>query len=445
MRKTSSSRFPREWARHAKSALLHAVALGRVALLEVRSGFANGPLAQKRRLAEIDRLRGENALLREELRIKDARLAGIPAHKRPLYEPVERLAILALRAAAGWNGAETGRRFLLAPATIASWTRRLDEGGPDALVQTREPVNRFPEFVVELVAELKRTLPTMGKVRIAQVLARGGLHLAPATVARFLKRARRPRPGPADEPAGEGGGRNKNESPRVVRARYAHHVWHVDLTVVPTTAGFWVPWLPFSLPIVWPFAWTVAVVLDHFSRAVVAHGVYRKQPSAAQMCSLLDRAVQRAGRSPRHMITDQGVQFQGAYLAWCRRRLVSPRFGAIGKKGSIAVVERFIRSMKDECFRRIPVPFELAAFRRELDAYLGWYCETRTHTALGGSTPEDRLRRRGRDAPAIEPRARYPLGRGKRRRRRLRGKLVLVIGYAEGRSHLPVVTLREAA
>ena len=243
------------------------------------------------------------------------------------------------------------------------------------------------------------------------------------------------------------GQRKKSRSPRVVTARYAHHLWHADLTVVPTSAGFWVPWLPFSLPIVWPFAWTVAVILDHHSRAVVAHDVYRKQPTAEQVCELLERAVRRAGRGPRHMITDRGVQFQGEYLAWCRRRRVSPRFGAIGKKGSIAIVERFIRSMKDECFRRITVPFECAAFRRELDAYVDWYCEIRTHTALAGATPEDRLRGRGRgrDAPAIETRAGYPLGRGKRRKRRLRGKLVLVIRYAEGRSHLPVVALREAA
>jgi hypothetical protein len=50
-----------------------------------------------------------------------------------------------------------------------------------------EPVNRFPEFVRYLVRELKALLPAMGKVRIAQVLARAGLHLGATTVGRMLR------------------------------------------------------------------------------------------------------------------------------------------------------------------------------------------------------------------------------------------------------------------
>jgi len=50
----------------------------------------------------------------------------------------------------------------------------------------------------------------------------------------------------------------------------------------------------------------------------------------------------------------------------CKRRGIRPRFAAIGKHGSITVVERFIRSMKSECTRRIVVPFRLNQMRREL-------------------------------------------------------------------------------
>ena len=444
MRRASSSTSPlRGLPRHAKFALLHAIALARAALLDARAGFANGPLARRRRAVDLDRLRVENALLREELRIKDRRLARIPPHQRPHYVPVERLAILCLRSAAGWSAMQTARRFLLTPATIASWTRRLDEDGPAALVQTRDPVNRFPEFVAELVVRLRCTLPSMGKVRIAQVLARAGLRLAPTTIARFLKRAHRPRPrAGAVVPA-----QRQHESSRVVTARYPHHLWHVDLTVIPTAAGFWVPWVPFSLPIVWPFAWTVAVILDHFSRTVVASAVYPRQPTARQICALLERAARHAGRPPRHLVTDRGAQFREDYLAWCARRRVQPRFGAVGKKGSIAIVERFIRSMKDECFRCISVPLEHRAVCRELDAYAAWYNEVRPHSALAGATPSDRLARRGlaRDSPAIETRSRHPLRRGTRPTRRLHGALALVVDRMQRRSHLPIVSLREAA
>ena len=54
--------------------------------------------------------------------------------------------MLELRAARGWSLQQTADTFLVTAATIASWMKRVDEEGPDALVQLREPVNKFPEF-----------------------------------------------------------------------------------------------------------------------------------------------------------------------------------------------------------------------------------------------------------------------------------------------------------
>jgi hypothetical protein len=131
--------------------------------------------------------------------------------------------------------------------------------------------------------------------------------------------------------------------------------------------------MPYAVAQRWPFGAWVGVVLDHFSRTVVARGVFEKQPTAKQICALLDRAVRDAGTAPRHIVTDQGVQFRDEYRAWCKRRGARPRFGAVGQHGSIAIVERFIRSMKHEAFARIIVPMSLRLLAREIDAYLGWY------------------------------------------------------------------------
>ncbi len=95
-------------------------------------------------------------------------MARISPHRRPQYRPVERMAILELRAAQGWSLRQTAKTFLVTDATIGSWTKRIDEEGPDALVQLREPVNRFPQFVRYAVQRLKTLCPTMGKVKIAQ-------------------------------------------------------------------------------------------------------------------------------------------------------------------------------------------------------------------------------------------------------------------------------------
>jgi hypothetical protein len=130
--------------------------------------------------------------------------------------------------ARSWSQQQTADTFQIAAATIASWHKRLDEHGPDALVQLREPVNRFPDFVRYLVQRLKLLCPSLGKVKIAQVLARTGLHLAPSTVGRILNQPSTPKPAAP-----------KQNASRVPTAKHPNHVWHVDLTTVPTSQGFW--------------------------------------------------------------------------------------------------------------------------------------------------------------------------------------------------------------
>ena len=177
------SPLPRNWPRRVRSAVVHTIALAHTSLTHARSVAANSINARIRLKEESDRLRNEILLLQEESRIKDARMEQIPAHRRPHYPPTERLTILEHRAAHGWSLAQTARRFLITTATVASWMHRLDEEGPAALVQTSEPMNKFPEFVGYIVRRLKLLCPTMGKIRIANVLCRAGLHLGPMRVA----------------------------------------------------------------------------------------------------------------------------------------------------------------------------------------------------------------------------------------------------------------------
>ena len=164
--------LPKGWPRRIRSAIVQVAAMANVAYNVARAHAEHHFDARVRLQAQLDQRDGEIALLREDARIKDARMESVPAQRRPHYPPTERLAILELRAAAGWSQAETARRFLISPLTIASWTHRLDDEGPDALVQVREPVNRFPELVGYLVQRLKVLCPKMGTRRIADVLAR---------------------------------------------------------------------------------------------------------------------------------------------------------------------------------------------------------------------------------------------------------------------------------
>jgi transposase InsO family protein len=307
---------------------VHAISLAHISLTVTRGWAANSWNARIRLKEENDRLRQEIYPLLEELRIKDARMARIPAQRRPHYTPTERLAILELRAARGWSLTQSAARLLVTPVTVAAWMGRLAEGGPAGLVQIAEPVNRFPEFVGYLVRRLKVLCPTMGRVRIARVLARAGLHLGPTTVRRMLCAPRPLMPCRTEEAA-----------PRVIAARKPNDLWHVDLTTVPTALGFWTSWVPFALPQAWPFCWCVSVAIDHCSRRIMGFAVFHRQPTASAVRGFLERRFREEGNQPRHLVTDQGRQFVArAFRRWCRRRGIRQRFGAIGKYGSLAVI-----------------------------------------------------------------------------------------------------------
>ncbi|RPI61084.1 MAG: transposase, partial [Planctomycetaceae bacterium] len=374
-----SPSLPKGWPVCVKSSVLTVIALAHYAITYARGWAANSLNARVRQAAEIDQLRSEIAMLHEELRIKDARMAAIMPHRRPHYAPQHRMAILELKAARGWSLAQAAGAFILEPATLLAWLARIDESGPTALVQLSQPVNKFPDFVRYIIQRLKAVCPTMGKVKIAQTLARAGLHLGATTVGRMLK-CELVRPPDTNLSSTDGG-----KPSRIVTAKRPNHVWHVDLTVVPTGGGFWTTWLPFSLPQRWPFCWWTACVIDHFSRRVMGIAVYNKQPDGRQVREFLAKTIRQNKASPKYIICDKGVQFwSSGFKRWCRRRKIKPRFGAVGQHGSIAVIERFIRTMKDECFRRLVVPLGRKEFMAHTNSYVDWYNCHRPHTAVGG-------------------------------------------------------------
>jgi hypothetical protein len=70
--------------------------------------------------------------------------------------------ILQLRAARGWTLEKTARVFLFDLQTLQIWMRRIDEHGERDLIQTIGPVNRYPDFVRNLVRQLKVLFPAIG-------------------------------------------------------------------------------------------------------------------------------------------------------------------------------------------------------------------------------------------------------------------------------------------
>jgi len=72
-----------------------------------------------------------------------------------------------------------------------------------------------------------------------------------------------------------------------------------------------------------------------------------------------------------------------------RRLGVRQRFGAIGKKGSIALIERLWRTLKGSLELRTLRPLFAGDFLRTVELGLIHYAHFRPHQALGGATPAE--------------------------------------------------------
>jgi len=182
-------------------------------------------------------------------------------------------------------------------------------------------------------------------------------------------------------------------------------------------------------------------------------GVFAKRPNCQQFGAFLGRTIAR-NAEPKYVICDRDRIFDcSAFRRWVKRKGIKPpRYGAVGKHGSVAVVERLILTLKTELIRRILVPMRREAFLRELHLVQDWYNGERPHTTLGGRTPNEVYyhRRPANRRPRIEPRRDWPRRSPCAKPQTLAaGKpgdaFTIRVDFRKGRRHLPVVTLNRAA
>ena len=169
---------------------------------------------------------------------------------------------------------------------------------------------------------------------------------------------------------------------------------------------------------------------------------------------MLGCAIAAAGKAPRYLVRDKRPQsWCDGFKGWCHRKGIKPpRYGAAGKHGSIAVIERLILTVKGllGCLPRVPL--RSAAFRCEVQLTIGWYNEHRPHTTLRGRTPNEVYLKRfpANRRPRFELRECWPLGSPCSRpwalvRGQAGAKVQFDVAFPAGRWHLPVVSVKRAA
>jgi len=260
---------------------------------------------------------------------------------------------------------EAAQRFLVSPRTIARWlkeaTREPAKRAVGCLVNAAPPLRAYSHVVRDLVCTME-ALGFGGSKRIAQTLARSAIKVGTETVRRWRKSKHRPLPAPAS-------------SGRTAIARYPGHVWMADLTEIP---GF--------LRI---FSCFLGVVLDVRSRMPLAARLFANQPSAEDVGALLDLAIERHG-PPRHFVSDQGAQFTAeSFRARLRSLGIRQRFGAVGQCGSIAIIERMWKTLKELLGVKRLGLVHPSDMRQRLDAALTYYAYLKPHQGLGGAVPAE--------------------------------------------------------
>ena len=150
-----------------------------------------------------------------------------------------------------------------------------------------------------------------------------------------------------------------------------NEVWHLDLA---------------ELRIVW-FRYTIAALLDGYSRKLLAFKVYRGSPKSADLVGLMRDVIHRFG-SPRFLITDHGCQFRWRFRTEVGELNVKVVRGRVRCPAFNGKVERFFKTFRI-WQRRTLLPLTLTGIQRKLDAFHHWYNTERLHQGIGGLTPNE--------------------------------------------------------
>ena len=334
-----------------------------------RARLVSHPSPMLRLTAVRDALAWETALLERELAVFRQARGRIPPKQRPHYTPTHRLEILQIMRLRQWSVDDAAKRFVLHPNTIRGWREQLRTHGESSRLFTGPIWNRLHDAVRWTVHELRRLCPQAecGTRTIARHIMHAAVQISRSSVQRILREElpRRRYDKSAMLPL-EGADPHHLLAPLSI-----NRVWQIDMM---------------QLRLLWS-RFTIASLVDGFSRKLLRLKVYAAVPTTADMLRVLKSAIRSHGQ-PRFLITDHGGQFRKSFTTRLKPIGVAAVKGKVRQPSFNGKVERFFRTMR-LWLRSAVLPIGIASLQRELDRYRAWYNEHRPHAALGGRTPEE--------------------------------------------------------
>ena len=246
---------------------------------------------------------------------------------------------------------------------VARWTAR-----PSI---TQHPFAPLREDLVERLAFLIQQYPTYGYRRLGVILRRrDGVKVNRKAVYRILKvkgwmvhqRTCTPRP---------------RVQGSISRSSRSDERWATDLTHIPVGRDGWAH---------------LAAVIDCHDRVLIGHefslrGRAREAERALENACLLRFGTLRPEGPTPVLRSDNGLVFQSRrFRAACRDYRLSQEFITPYTPEQNGMIERFFRSLKEECiWQHNFQSFDEA--KKTIDAWIRYYNEERPHQSLGYLSP----------------------------------------------------------
>jgi transposase InsO family protein len=268
-----------------------------------------------------------------------------------------------------WSMRKVARRYGVEPSTISRWCKNpLGTGWnliPTESARPKKSPGALDAAVVEAIIKKR-----LGRRRCAAViyqeLVREGVQVSLSSVKRTLDRCgltkkRSPWKRPHDyterpEPAFPGA--LVEVDTIQIRLPDAQKLWIYTLIDVKTR---------------WVYAEVVHRIGAHASATFIRHAV---RAAPFRLCLIQ---------------TDHGSEFSTRFTHRLLGMHIVHRHARVRQKNDQAHIERFNRTVQEECFDQVPHSF--SHFVRALKAYLPYYNSERLHMGLNYQTPQEVLRR----------------------------------------------------
>ena len=124
-------------------------------------------------------------------------------------------------------------------------------------------------------------------------------------------------------------------------------------------------------------------MLDTFTR--LGYAEYQKRPTQKNSISVVKKANNYFGFPFKVLQTDNGIEFGQRFAMRLKEKEILVRHSRVRKPNDNAHVERFNRTLQEECFcGRMPNEKTIS---RQLKKYINYYNQKRLHLSLNCMTP----------------------------------------------------------